>query len=203
MALRDLMRQQQMDQRTESISLRLTTSDLLKIDDLATSLDVTRQRLLTEMIKEGLENAETLFKEDDEVAAEGPSNEKKYYFLNTNKANDPETHKNMLANSTAAAFNDPWKYSIERLKAGDVVFLYESGTGIVATGIASGKTETVPYEGKANEEYHQKLDDFKKVKPLSAKEIKALIDTNLIFYRTMFKVPAVLGAKIEKHLKKL
>lgn len=203
MALRDLMRQQQMDQRTESISLRLTTSDLLKIDDLATSLDVTRQRLLTEMIKEGLENAETLFKEDDEVATEGLANEKKYYFLNTNKANDPETHKNMLASSTAAAFNDPWKYSIERLKAGDVVFLYESGTGIVATGIASGKTEMVPYEGKTNEEYHQKLDSFKRVKPLSAKEIKALIDTNLIFYRTMFKVPAVLGAKIEKHLKKI
>lgn len=202
MALRDLKRQQQMDKKTETISLRLTTSDLLKIDELANSLDVTRQSLLTEIIKEGLENAETLF-EEEEVATEEASSEKKYYFVNTNKANDPITHKNMLANETAAAFLDPWKKKINRLKEGDVVFLYESGVGIVATGIATGETEKFPYEGKAEEEFRQKLRNFKRVKPLSAKEIKALIDKSLFYYNTLFRVASEEGKIIEKSLQKL
>lgn len=202
MAVRDLMRQQQIEQKTEVVSLRLSTSDLLKLDELATSLDVTRQRLITEMIKEGLDNARNLFEEED-VATEDPSNEKRYYFVNTNKANDPITHKNMLANGTAAAFLDPWKRKINRLKTGDVVFLYESGVGIVATGVASGKTEMLPYEGKADEEYRQQLSDYKRVKPFSAKEIKALIEKSLFYYNTMFRVSSEEGKKIEKSLEKL
>lgn len=123
-----------------------------------------------------------------------------YYILNTNKANDQQTHDNMLTNGIAAAFCDPWKYKIERIKKGDVVFLYESGTGIVATGIASGIIEKVEYDGKPEEAYQQKLDSYKKVRPLNASEIKKVIGTNLIFFNTMFKIPPELGSKIIDHL---
>ena len=42
----------------------------------------------------------------------------------------------MLANHKAAAYFDPWKYKIERLAKGDVVYLYQSAVGIVAMGKA-------------------------------------------------------------------
>lgn len=197
MALRDLIKQQQ--DPTETITVRLPSSDLWKIDDLAASLDVTRQRLLCELVKEGLAKAEELFRDRDET--EGEENGTNYFILNTNKSNDLETHKAMLENGAASAFCDPWKFQIERLQPGDKVFLYESGTGIVATGTVEGELEKLDYEGKAEEEYRKKLSPFKKVKPLTAKEIKQLINANLIFYRTLFHIPADFGVKIEKHLK--
>lgn len=127
-------------------------------------------------------------------------NSTNYYILNTNKANDPKTHLNMLTNGIAAAFCDPWKFKIERIKKGDVVFLYESGRGIVATGIASGNIEKVEYDGKPEEAYQQKLDNYKKVKPLNATGIKKVIGTNIVFFNTMFKIPPELGSKILDHL---
>lgn len=199
MSLRDFMRQHQ-EQTTETITVRLPSPDLWRIDDLAASLDVTRQRMIRELIKEGLRSAEAVSKDDDDTQEDPGDRTKRYFIVNTNKAHDPETHKAMLANGTVAAFNDPWKLKILRLQLGDVVFLYESGRGIVATGAASGQTEKVEYDGQPEEEYRQKLEGFRKVKPLSAKEIKQAINANLILYRTMIKVPAVFGAKIEKVL---
>lgn len=201
MSIIDLIRQQQ-DQKTETITLRLPSSDLWKIDDLSASLDVTRQRLLVEIIKEGLKKAEDLLeKRSDDADVSEDSNITRYFILNTNKSNDIDTHKNMLNSHVAAAFCKPWKYKIEKLKKGDVVFLYESGTGIVATGKASGAVEKVEYEGELENGYQQKLNDFKRAEPLSAKEIKHAIDSNLMFYTTLLKLPAEWGIKIEKQLK--
>jgi len=59
-----------------------------------------------------------------------------YYILNTNVSNDEKDHDDMLANHKAAAYFDPWKYKIERLARGDVVYLYQSAVGIVAMGKA-------------------------------------------------------------------
>lgn len=47
-----------------------------------------------------------------------------YYILNTNKSNSEEDHNDMLSSQKAAAYFDPWKFKIERLVKGDVVFLY-------------------------------------------------------------------------------
>ena len=55
-----------------------------------------------------------------------------YYILNTNFNNSQEDHNDMLSNSKAAAYFAPWKNKIERLAKGDIVFLYQSGAGIVA-----------------------------------------------------------------------
>lgn len=70
-----------------------------------------------------------------------------YYILNTNYGNDPDDDKNMLENRKASAFSDPWKYKIERLVKGDIVFLYRSGAGIVAMGEATGDLKKGPHKG--------------------------------------------------------
>ena len=208
MAVTDLIRQrQQQEQKTEVITLRIPCTELGRIDELAFSLDVTRQRLLTEIINEGVQNALDELLKAFEREARNPDNETeeepngaRFFILNTNKANDPDTHHDMLNNGTAAAFLDPWKFKIERLKKGDVVFLYESGVGIVATGIASGNVEKLEYEGKPEEQYRQKLNKFRRVKPINARDIKKVVGENLIFLQTLFKIPAAYGNKISKHL---
>lgn len=83
-----------------------------------------------------------------------------YYILNTNISNDVIDHNDMLNNGKAAAYFDPWKYKIERLSKGDVVFLYQSGVGIVAVGEADGKLVKAQYQGNpdhVDEEYFMKL----------------------------------------------
>ncbi|GFO54961.1 hypothetical protein GMSM_19680 [Geomonas sp. Red276] len=162
-----------------------------KSPELAELQDATRQ---ISTIRQQLLNAPRTLFQNDEL------NNTTYYILNTNKANDPETHVNMLNNGMAAAFCDPWKFKIERIRKGDVVFLYESGTGIVATGIASGNVEKVDYDGEPEEAYQQKLDNYYKVKPLHASEIKKVIGANIIFFNTMFKIPSEYGGKILEHL---
>ena len=203
MSVADLIEKLQA-QKTEAVTVRLPSSELGTIDDLSASLGVTRQRLLTEVIKDGIAQAVKLFNEKqkkiDEELEDDENNSPRFFILNTNKANDVDTHEMMLEDGVAAAFCDPWKSKIERLKRGDTVFLYESGAGIVATGIASGNIEKVAYEGQPENAYQQKLDHYRKVKPLSAREIKKVFGSNLVFLQTMFKIPAVLGAKLEKHL---
>ncbi|HHQ4655168.1 TPA: hypothetical protein ACSPZZ_004457, partial [Aeromonas hydrophila] len=99
----------------------------------------------------------TPFRVDDnpyEDIAEG------YYILNTNYNNNKEDHNDMIKNKKCAAYFEPWKYKIERLNKGDVVFLYQSGVGIVAFGEASGKLCLADYHGNPdykNEEYYMKL----------------------------------------------
>ena len=66
----------------------------------------------------------------------------------------------MLRRGRAAAYFTPWKHQIERLRRGDVVFLYRSGVGIVAFGRASGRLEIDAYHGDpraAGEEYAMAL----------------------------------------------
>jgi len=95
-----------------------------------------------------------------------------YYILNTNYRNAPEDHEDMLSRKKAAAYFAPWKHKIERLSKGDVVFLYQSGVGIVAVGTASGQLKKCSYQDNpqyADEEYSMSLRQFKQLKhPKSA-----------------------------------
>jgi hypothetical protein len=63
-----------------------------------------------------------------------------FFLVNTNVRNSEEYHNRMVENREASAFNDPWKYMIDRIRERDVVFLYQSGEGVVALGRA-GKLE--------------------------------------------------------------
>lgn len=115
-----------------------------------------------------------------------------YYILNTNRQDGIQDDEEMLKDGKAAAYFEPWKYKIENLQKGDTVFLYRSGVGIVARGIASGELKKKNYRNNPEhqeEEYYQKLKDFKVLeKPISAAEIKRIGETNYVFMQTMFGI---------------
>lgn len=117
-----------------------------------------------------------------------------YYILNTDYRSDPKNHNDMLENRKAAAYFKPWKYKIERLARGDVVFLYQSGVGIVAVGIASGNLEKRPYQGNPqhpDEEYSMPLKQFRRLeRPVPAAEIKEVTGVDYRFMSTMFALDA-------------
>jgi len=127
-----------------------------------------------------------------------------YYILNTNISNDQTDHDDMLANHKAAAYFDPWKYKIERLAKGDVVYLYQSKVGIVAVGKADGKLVKAPYQGNSahpDEEYYMKLLDFRKVDPpMTAADVKRVTGVDYVFMQTMFGLDATGGKDIRKFM---
>ena len=127
-----------------------------------------------------------------------------YYILNTNFRNDEIDHKSMIKEKIAAAYFSPWKHKIENISKGDVVFLYQSGVGIVAVGKASGKLKIRNYHADPthiDEEYYMKLNQFHVLeKPLSASEIKGVTSVNHRFMSTMFGVDADNGKKLYKEV---
>jgi hypothetical protein len=127
-----------------------------------------------------------------------------YYILNTNISNDRTDHDDMLVNHKAAAYFDPWKYKIERLAKGDVVYLYQSRVGIVAVGKADGKLVKAPYQGNPahpNEVYYRKLLDFQKVDPpMTAADVKRVTGVDYVFMQTMFSLSATGGKNIRKFM---
>ena len=86
-----------------------------------------------------------------------------YQILNTNIGNSLDDHESMLKETIAAAYFSPWKHKIENLGKGDVVFLYQSGVGIVAAGKASGKLQIRNYHKEqkhVDEEYFRVYPDL-------------------------------------------
>lgn len=77
-----------------------------------------------------------------------------------------------------------------RIQAGDVVFLYENGKGIVAYGTGTGVTEKRIHGGFLDECHFQRLDGFEVLpKPISASEIKKTLQKNVVLLRTMSAMP--------------
>jgi len=130
----------------------------------------------------------------------------KYYILNTNYGNSDVDHDDMLMNKKCAAYYEPWKYTIERLNKGDIVFLYQSSVGIVAFGEADGKVNKCDYHNNPeikDEEYNMNLLNFNIVKePLGAWEIKNITEVNYVFMRVMFAIDNENGKKIYNELLK-
>ncbi len=136
----------------------------------------------------------------------GDNNEESFYILNTNNTTSHTCDIDMIENQKAAAYMDPWKKNIEKIKKGNKVLLYRSVKGIVAIGIATGKLEKKPYPGKKepkDDEYSMKLDKFKTLKqPLPAAEIKKITGKNYRFRLTMFTVDKESGNKLWEHISK-
>jgi hypothetical protein len=132
--------------------------------------------------------------------------EQGYYMLNTNYSNDHSDDADMLKNQKAAAYFDPWKRNISKLKRNDQIFLYRSGTGIVAMGLASGELEKRPYHGDPkhkDEEYCMKLEKFKELKKsLRASDIKRITGVDYRFMSTMFALDKDSGDTLLDYIKK-
>ena len=128
-----------------------------------------------------------------------------FHILNTNYRNAPQDHETMLEEHAAAAFFPPWKEKIERINKGDVVFLYQSGIGIVAVGVADGKLQKRAYQGNPeyeNEDFSMHLARFELVEsPMTASEIKEICGVNYRFMSTLFSIDADAGKKLETVLR--
>jgi hypothetical protein len=86
--------------------------------------------------------------------------ETSYYVLNTNYSNKPQNTDDMLREHKAAAYYPGWREKIQKLQKGDTVFLYKSGTGIIAYGIADGELQKAECDGYPDYEYYMKLNKF-------------------------------------------
>lgn len=156
------------------------------IEGLADQLSLSKQEVMLKIIEEGVRVAEDELKLNENE--EGGNND--FHVLNTNRRHDVEDHDYMVTNGIAAAFYAPWKFNIDRIKKGDIVFLYENGVGIVAYGKGSGKTQKMDKYGDKDECHYQKLNDFIVLeRPISAAEIKKILGRNVVFLRTMSGMP--------------
>lgn len=125
------------------------------------------------------------------------------YILNTNYSNNEQHTEDMLREYKAAAYYPGWREKIEKLQKGDTVFLYKSGTGIIAFGIATGKLEMQDCDGHHNYEYYMKLEKFKKLKkPFAASEMKAVANQGFNFRQTMFSISEESRDLLIKEIKK-
>jgi len=156
------------------------------IEGLADQLTLSKQEVMLKIIEEGVKVAEeelnlNIYEEIDNNT---------FHVLNTNRRHDVNDHDYMVKNAIAAAFYDPWKLNIDRIKNGDTVFLYENGVGIVAYGKGSGKTLMKDRYGDKDECHYQNLSDFHVLEsPIPASDIKRILGRNVVFLRTMSGMP--------------
>lgn len=157
------------------------------VEELAAELDLSKQEVMLKLLQQGAEAAEQALKKVEEAE---PKVAAGFHVLNTNKAHSDEDHEWMLANQAAAAFYSPWKLNINRIKKGEVVFLYENGKGIVAYGRGTGDVQVRDHLGNKDECHYQVLEGFKTLeRPLSAAAIKKELGRNVVFLRTMSGMP--------------
>lgn len=156
------------------------------IEELAEQLFLSKQEMMLKLIEEGCNIAREEFNDNSEDFNKMAMEKNRYYLLNTNLQWCIEDHERMLKEGIASAFSDPWKFKIDSLKKGDVVFLYANRTGIVSCGKASGITLEIIRRTDGDDGYYQKLDNFTILsKPLSASEIKKILGYSHPFLMTM------------------
>jgi hypothetical protein len=175
-----------------SNTVRLTPEEQSFIDEFAAACALTRQEAMRKLIQAGIQEAIQEFEEPNDFDADATSANggPRFHILNTNKRQSIESHQRMLKDGIAAAFYQPWKRNIDRIKKNDVVFLYENGKGIVAYGRGTGDTLKSAYEGNPDECHYQVLSNFTVLKqPLSAAEVRTILDRNVAFLRTMSGAP--------------
>jgi hypothetical protein len=191
---------------SQLLSIRLPTLTINTLEELAQALDKTRTDLITTFIEAGIEELEKQLNTLGEVdvsqeLAKTEQLEQRYFLLNTNYNNSHEDHYEMLENGEASAFYSNWKENIEYLKEGDIVFLYQSGNGIVGFGYADKNLEKKEHHGEKDECYTRKLNKFVRLSsPLTAKGCKDVTKTNFNFRMTMVALSKEQGSALFKKL---
>lgn len=168
------------------------------VDELSEHLSLSKQEVLLKLIEEGASIAQDELEPKLDVADKSQESYS-YHILNTNKKHSIDAHEMMVKDGIAAAFYDPWKYNIDRIKDGDSVFLYENGVGIVAYGKGTGVTLIKDYEGDENECHYQELKEFCLLSvPITANEIKKILNRHVVLLRTMSSIPD--GHKLQERV---
>lgn len=196
------------DTTTVSLSLRLPLSLSNELDELALTLDRSKSFLVTEYIKAGIKETNSILEKNSanpeitQIEESGSGFRlPKTFMLNTNYNNDPKTHFNMLKNQEAAAFCSGWKEYIERLSEGDNVYLYQSGVGFIAVGKVSGDLVKSEHDGVPEDKYSRPLENFKiGFKAVSAKDFKAISGESTNFRRTMVELSSKQNYDLKKEI---
>ncbi|WP_261308278.1 ribbon-helix-helix domain-containing protein [Enterobacter roggenkampii] len=205
------------DSVSAPISIRLPTILNNELDELSLSLDRSKSSLISEFIKAGVAAANELLKEHSLISDELKEQlvdqredsaasfmDRKAFMLNTNYNNDEETHFDMLKNQEAAAFCKGWKEYICQLSKGDKVYLYQSGVGIIASGVVDGDLVKSEHYGVADDKYAKPLKDFKTgFKAISARRFKELTGGGANFRRTMIELTSMQAHAIAQEIEKL
>lgn len=187
------------------LSLRLKPELINKLDEYSqiisalSSETVTRSGLIETFIQGGIEELEKQLaaESDDDVVITTKDNQQekqRFFLLNTNFNNDDNDHYKMLEDGEASAFYGDWKINIENLKEGDIVFLYQSGHGIVGYGNADAYLDKREHHGKPAQCYTRKLNDFVRLDvPVSARKCKEITKTNFNYRMVMVSLTKAQG----------
>ena len=87
---------------------------------------------------------------DDEVL---PEENTSFFIVNTNKTYMPDAWKDMLKTGKASAYYGR-KNSVCRISKGSHVFLYHTGVGVIASGIATSNYSAMACGDDENEEFY-------------------------------------------------
>ncbi len=199
------------DATTTPVSFRLPLSLSNQLDELSITLDRSKSFLVTEFIKAGVKETNGLLEEKganptieciDDVKDSSKLKMSKRFMLNTNYNNNPESHFEMLKNKEAAAFCNGWKEYIQQLSDGDIVYLYQSGVGFIASGKVTGGLIKGDYKGISDDKYSKLLNKFKVgFKAISAKEFKKITGDGANFRRTMVELTSSQAYKLDNEIK--
>jgi len=193
--LRELIRGSRVSKKElVGTSVRLTKETHSFIEGLAEQLSLTKQETIVQLIEEGRRIAEAELRLDEPDDGNEIKNSK-YILLNTNKRNDTDDEKTMLEWKIAAAYYGKWKWEIDKLNKGDMIFLYSNGKGIIAYGEATGDTLVENKYGDEGECHYQYLNKFMELdKPISAQKIRDTLGYQVVFMKTM--IPLSHGEKL-------
>ncbi|CCQ39944.1 TPA: hypothetical protein ACQQX6_001647 [Yersinia enterocolitica] len=184
-------------------TLKVPTEIDLFAKDIAEYLEVSKHEVLIALLRDGAEIARLKqanldiydFTESQPEERSG----KRYFMLNTNKSQDESTHDWMVSDKVAAAFCDPWKFKIERINPGDVVFHYESGAGIIGFGTVEGNIKKKEYDETKDDCYFYSLTNYHSLEnPVPAKRVKDILKRKIPFASTLICLKD--GEYLEKKL---
>lgn len=180
------------DGNSVTVSVRISQDENDILQNIAAHVGTSRQEVVHQLIKLHAIPAwlalQASGQEKNPLISERKS---EYFILNTNKTNSKSDHELMINEGIAAAFEDGYIGKIDRIEKGDIVFLYESGHGIIAYGIATGDSidEEEPEKYGHKSMRYQYLKNFRRLSsPVSAKEVKRIVGRSIPFVQTLASI---------------
>ena len=140
---------------------------------------------------------------NDEIFAEGNMN---YFIVNTNKTYMPDAWRGMLNDhltGKASAYYGG-KHSICKVSRGSHVYLYHTGVGVIAKGVAIADYQMADYQDDENEEFFVPLDfswtlneDEWNERSPKAWQINGRMNSSYRFRQTVFSITQDMAETID------
>ena len=124
-----------------------------------------------------------------------------YYLVKTNRDGRILPKELMLSEHCVSAYHNAMD-RIDRIQAGDIVFIYENRTGAIAVGTATGIVEPCDLDGPGNGK-RMSLTDFDMIEPpipasMITETSQRVADENVCYRPTVYPLNSKAGAEIHK-----